>query len=249
MRMRFTVNPYYLLAHSIEKAWGNKPSLRWVKIVQKVQSSPLFIFKSRWETFAKINSGELLGRAFQKTESAFRVAMRTQEFKRILQETETYCAWVEKEWKQKGKYAIQLLKDIAGIKPPSTTVTVVITHPKLSNGAFIPKENLIFWGHPEEWKNYTIVYLCHELLHIFTHKKHSNERIMHAIIELATDNELRIRLNGKGTYFHEGKIEVGHPMLRKLERELLPLWQKYLRGTPGVKDIFDLEKKATRKLG
>jgi hypothetical protein len=52
----------------------------------------------------------------------------------------------------------------------------------------------------------------------------------HATIELATDNELRIRLNKKGRYFREGKFDIGHNKLREVEKKLLPRWKKYLEN-------------------
>lgn len=73
---------------------------------------------------------------------------------------------------------------------------------------------------------------------IFWENKSKNS---HAIIELATDNELRIRLNKKGKYFKEGKFDIGHDHLRKLEQKILPHWKDYLENK-GKKNIFELEK-------
>jgi len=58
------------------------------------------------------------------------------------------------------------------------------------------------------------------------------------------DNELRIQLNNKGKYFQC----PGHKHLKKLEKNILPEWKKYLKNPD--KNIFkfikDLkEKKAT----
>jgi len=48
------------------------------------------------------------------------------------------------------------------------------------------------------------------------------KRTSHGIIELITDNELRIRLNKKGRYFNEKGQDVGHPYLREIEKKILP---------------------------
>jgi len=97
----------------------------------------------------------------------------------------------------------------------------------------------IVWGHPEEWPNYSTVYLCHEIMHILTNLDPSD--ITHAVIELMTDNELRIRLNNKGKYFQY----PGHKHLRKLEKNILPEWKKYLKKPE--KNIFNFIKDLKKK--
>jgi len=107
---------------------------------------------------------------------------------------------------------------------PDKEFTVLITHPKVGNGKYAG-ENTIIWGHEENWPNYSIVYLFHEALHEILGKG----KFVHEIIELASDNELRIRLNGKGEYFTENGQQVGHLDLIESEKKLLPNWQKYLK--------------------
>lgn len=242
MKLHFEVNPYYLIVHSIERAYDNKPFPQWVRLVKKLKSKPYFLFGDKRKIFARIKNTQDLKIIFKKTESIFSKILQTKEFRRLLKETESYRDWVEKEWNKNKNTVLSTLKDITGLDFPNKKITVIITHPKLFNGSNIPEENVIFWGHREDWKNYTIVYLCHELLHIMVHKKYKNNTLMHALIELATDNELRIRLNGKGKYFKEGNYKVGHPTLRKIERKILPIWKKYLKGELKAKDIISLEK-------
>jgi hypothetical protein len=60
-------------------------------------------------------------------------------------------------------------------------------------------------------------------LHIvFDELEIGEKKISHGIIELITDNELRIRLNKKGKYFKEQDRDVGHPYLREIEKKILP---------------------------
>ena len=40
---------------------------------------------------------------------------------------------------------------------------------------------------------------------------------------------MRIRLNKRGKYFKEDKYDIGHHYLRKLEKDVLPQWLKYLK--------------------
>ena len=78
---------------------------------------------------------------------------------------------------------------------PKIKFKVFLTHPRLTNGHYLGNYK-ICWGHPEEWKNYSVVYLIHETFHEILK---NNSRLMHAIIELAADNQLRIKLNKKAS--------------------------------------------------
>ncbi|OGY38623.1 MAG: hypothetical protein A2391_03475 [Candidatus Brennerbacteria bacterium RIFOXYB1_FULL_41_13] len=82
------------------------------------------------------------------------------------------------------------------------------------------KGNKIVWGHAEEWPNYTMVYLWHEILHEYM----DNTDLNHALIELITDYELRHQLGGPDY----PPFTTGHEYLQKIEEALLPSWKKYL---------------------
>jgi len=83
-------------------------------------------------------------------------------------------------------------------------------------------------------------------MHILSFEKIENFDVIHALIELMTDNELRIRLNRKGVYFRERKSDVGHQFLRTLEKRILPHWKLYLKSKN--KNIFVFEKEIIKKL-
>ena len=117
-----------------------------------------------------------------------------------------------KEWKK----AFKILEELSGIKLPDITIQVYLTHPKLKNGMAVDNQTIV-WGHPEDWPNYSTVYLCHEIMHILTNLDRSD--ITHAVIELMADNELRIRLNNKGKYFqYPGPVSYTHLTLPTTER-------------------------------
>jgi len=155
----------------------------------------------------------------------FQEILRTKEFQRLFKETKKYQLFVENQWNKNKIEALETIRKISGLRLPNKTIVILITHPKLKNGVAFPALNIIGWGHPEEWKNYSIIYLCHELMHILVGEEFANDKMMHAIIELLIDNELRIRLNKEGKYFEKG---IGHPALRKLERKIFPHWRKFL---------------------
>jgi hypothetical protein len=116
------------------------------------------------------------------------------------------------------------MENILKIQLPNKTFKVFVIAPIVGGGSYLGNYK-IFWGHKEDWPNYNVVYLMHEVLHAFLHKG----KYAHEVIELATDNELRIRLNNGGDYFIEGEEKVGHPKLLKKEKELLLKWEEYLK--------------------
>lgn len=177
----------------------------------------------------------------KKIEKIYQEILRNKKFKKILAETEKYRDWVEKEWRENEKFILNYFKNTLGLKIPNYKIVVYIFHSDLYNGHSDYRTKTILWGHSEEWKNYSVVYLTHEILHILIGKKYGNYDLMHAIIELSTNNELRIRLNKKGVYFKEGKSVIIHSYLRDLEKKILPFWKEYLKNRK-ERNIFNLEK-------
>lgn len=258
MKLEFKINKYYLVGHAM--ASKNKPFPAWKKLEEKIwqkyKEEPAYYFLNpkhvNWAVdqikFKFLNSN--IQFVFQKKalqlEKIYRDVFKTKEFKRLYKETEKYLKFLKKQWESKQKEALNLLSEISGIQiPREEKINVFITHPKLYNGRILIKEKIILWGHPEDWNNYSVVYLCHELMHIFTWKKQINENIMHALIELTTDEELRIRLNRKGEYFKEYKI-IGHKHLKNLKKKILPFWKKFLKEKK-FKNIFELEEFLIKK--
>jgi hypothetical protein len=154
------------------------------------------------------------------------------EFARLLSKTEDYKSWLESEWQSKKQTIHKYLQDILKIEIPDTVAIVFVVEPQIGGGAYLG-DNTIYWGHAEDWQNYSLVYLVHEYLHTFI----PVGDVEHSVIELATDNELRIRLNGKGGYFDANGEKVGHNNLQAFERSLLPRWKQYLDNKE--KNIFE----------
>lgn len=166
--------------------------------------------------------------------------LNSREFVEIYKETEDYKKKTKKQWRENREQALGHLKDITGLKLPNVTLSVYLIHPLLHDGRYWA-DNIITWGHSEDWKNYTTVYLCHEIMHFLTKDYVGDKKSLHALIELACDDELRIRLNQDGKYFREGKFRIGHESLRKVEKKFLPQWRQYLQGRKkGKLDILNL---------
>ena len=168
--------------------------------------------------------------------------LNSREFVEIYKETEDYKKKTKKQWEKNREEALGHLKDITGLKLPNVILSVYLVHPLLHDGRYWA-DKIITWGHSEDWKNYTTIYLCHEIMHFLTKDYVGDKKSLHALIELACDNELRIRLNQSGKYFREGKFRVGHKSLKRMEKKILPQWRQYLQERKkGKLDILNLSK-------
>lgn len=153
-----------------------------------------------------------------------REGMVSKEFPELLENSEEYKTWLEQEW-QNNKLKIEAeLSSILRIEPPSQVFTVFVVGNLVHQGTYLGNSKII-WGHKEEWKNYSLVYLVHEYLHELL----PDTFINHAVIQLISDNELRIRLNKGGRYFTCEGESVGHEYLRPIEEKILPEWKSYLK--------------------
>lgn len=265
MKLEFIVNKSQLISTTIKKYNTQKraPFPVWGKlearIYKKYKNEPAYYFvnpyiKSTYTTWAleelvrqSALSGTPLKKTFstalQKISTIYQEIEESTEFSRLYKETNDYLLLTKKRWDEKKVDILKFITAVSGITIPKKTVTVFINHPKAGGGEAYSQSDALRWGHQEDWPNYTVIYLAHELLHILTKKKQIRDDIMHSLIELMIDNELRILLSGKGEYF---SVE-GHTHLRELERALFPVWQEYLAGKLKVKNIFELEKYIIKK--
>lgn len=141
------------------------------------------------------------------------------QYKTVRQQTEEYLKFCENQWDKNYALASETINDLTGLRL-NKKFNVYITHPSLRNGSY-RGNNVIEWGHNEDWQNYATIYLWHEILHSYIGWSDKE----HAVIELMTDEELRTRLNnGKYPPF------AGHKNLAKIKHKLLPRWKKYLNS-------------------
>lgn len=243
MKLEFLIDKKYIFLHAFNQDQHNEPFKGWFKFTldkwDKYPQECYFLAGfAEWPLLRKKSLKVLAA----KSEKLLEEWLKAPQVKRLIKETEKYRDWLEKEWNKKGEKALTELEKIIRIPLPKKKISVYVTHPKLKNGMAVSPE-IIVWGHSEDWLNYSIVYLCHEIMHILTWDKKVDGKTMHAIIELSTDNELRIRLNQKGDYFKEGRFSVGHPKLKKLEKNMLSSWKKYLSNPNRNLKSFIREKK------
>ncbi len=243
MRLSFHINPDYVFLHALNMSQQKEPFSSWSKFTNSIweESPAIFYFlASSPEYILYCSQNEGILSIAKKAEKNLKKIRRTKQYKRLVRETEKYLLLVKKQWLKNEKTATHIVENLAGIKLPTEEIRVFLTHPKLKNGMAVDNKTIV-WGHPEDYNNYATVYLYHEIMHILTH--HDPSEIMHATIELMIDNELRIRLNGKGKYFEY----PGHAHLQRLEQKILPAWKQYLRQKG--KNFFGFVKKMKRKRG
>jgi hypothetical protein len=162
-------------------------------------------------------------------------------FRPILDETLGALSRVEEEWECNFAKSHGVMQEITGLNL-TKEFEVYITHPSLKTG--MNMDGVILWTHRQDFPNYNTVYLWHEIMHSFidsTERTKDEGELEHAVIELLTDHELRVRLNG-GNY----PPFIGHKQLHRLEKRLLPSWRTYLKSSD--KNIMQFIKVANAKL-
>ena len=265
-KFRFVLNDFYLLYYSLTRPHCRVPFLAWRKAVKKLRqrfpkgyAAIVNGLDHTWSVqltniASPRESSQWLHEREKEIEKLLQTGVRMPEFLQMRKETEAHLKEVKAEWKENAQHALIALQKITRIPIPSKTIEVIMVHPKLYGGFYLggnpPK---IIWGHDVEWPLYHTVYLCHEFLHALLMPdlskwdyKEIDVNILHALIELATDNELRIRLYEKGRYFYVGKKYIGHDHLKLLVKNILSTWKRYLHSNES--NLKGLAKKLTSEL-
>jgi hypothetical protein len=229
MDFLFTINKNLLTASALFsqrgqnlKGWKDLKNKLWDKYRAPYE---FFLHNDSRTVFSSTDLKESVNKITDQVKPFFEECQASEEYQQLLKEAEEYRNWLESEWDKKKEHVLKELGNILKIKLPNNTFTVQVVAPSVGGGKYLGN-NTIFWGHTEDWDNYSIVYLIHEALHEII----GTQSIEHAVIELIADNELRIRLNSKGEYFYENGNQVGHDYLSDLEKKLVPYWDIYLNN-------------------
>jgi hypothetical protein len=246
--LEFVVDEDFILQHICKSYSDYLPFLRLKKKIQETNSDLYQVLSQNLEPLV-IRHGLINGlpTAIVSLNKNLSSVYKTDIFKKIFREAERYATTVEKQWNRNYAMSIRDLSDITKIdlSKIDKRITVYISHPRLSRGRSYVENNAIAWSHPDEWKNYATIYLWHEIMHHITKDVPCAPHLMHSLIELSCDNELRIHLNGDGTYFKEDGVLLGHRYLVDLNKKLLPDWKNYL--TDPNENIYQFEKRMRKK--
>jgi hypothetical protein len=228
MQLSFHVIDQYLLTHTLSGAGSGAFSSSERATVVDVQNEAWQISQSAYNLLTgRLSPSDLanLGKITDKLPDFFQTIIQSGAFKKLREETEHYRSICEKQWERNRERTTKIVHALTGFDL-NRSFSVCLTHPSLKNGRMLD-DNHLAWGHHEEWKSYTTVYLWHEVLHAYLDRSET----AHALIELIADNELRTQLNG-GAY----PPFTGHPHLFPIMERVLPAWKRYL-ATKTPRDI------------
>lgn len=191
--------------------------------------------------------------AISRVAAAISQMRTTPEFKEFLAAIERSTTLLKSEWQRLGPPTTKIMAELTDIDFSKKGITVNVMHPGLPAGHCNTKNNSITWRYVgdefpqgksfDAFPFYNTVYLWHERLHA----ELPDGDLEHAVIQLLTDNELRVRLNG-GSY----PPFVGHdsPEYSLMERmaKYLEDWNKFKASAP-PRDIHLFCKALREKFG
>lgn len=236
-KVTFTINKKHL-AHQTWLKYFTEPDSapdEWQKLYDSLKAKygkdiAFTFFDLRYagwslDTTIMREDGELRIKNSRLVNEIFKEIFSTDLFKEALKETEKYKYTLENEWDEYGDKALEQLKDITKLDIGDRDVEIYVLNPEIENGSYIG-DNRIEWGFTEIYPKSNVVGICHEILHIYTTNQASN--LMHALIFLAAQEELRCRMNDKTEYFNNDGVKTYHDHLIDEQKRLLPAWKKYL---------------------
>lgn len=249
LKLRFKIDKYHLAYKYVLKYFGNPGiSLEWAELkrslVEKYGSYPGFLFFEPTDVghgLLWFNPGRAIIRDGETVNKIFESIFESGIFKKVLLETEDYKDRLEKLCDNVAY--LEEYEKIIGPQP-SAEATVLVLHPEIEIGSYIG-DNIIEWGNPDFYENYQIIGLCHEFLHVLTEKQYKEAKtedekwLLHSLIYLSADEELRLRINGNNGYFMSGVVHTYHPRLIETAKKLLTDWKQYIADRK-QKNIIEL---------
>lgn len=248
MQLHFKVGENYLVIHTLSKVasgsgWSSK---KYKKDLEAFSNRAYILSPNCYNLIVNhlspvIFSDNKTYKALLESLPQYLNNLKKQpEYKKILKQTETYKNLCEKRWQKKFPKTLKIMEELTGLKF-IYDFNVYITHPSLANGRSYPEDHAIVWGHNEDWPNYLVVYIWHEILHHYIKPSNSiHSEFTHSTIELLADNELRYRLNGTAY-----PPFLGHNFLDNNKSKIYPQWQIYLKSSN--KNIFTFIKNISAK--
>lgn len=229
MRLNFIIEPNYFIAHTLAgmEAFSSDEGRADVVAFQNYAwsvSEELYNLLARPKPTEQliVASGSLRSyweRFDWKVLDAYITTLtHSSEYTKIYEQAQEYLSFCKKQWKDNFPRTSLIIKELTGLELEDT-FTIYITHPSQRNGTSFG-DHKIGWGHHEDWPHYAVVYLWHEILHTYI----GANDLEHAVIQLISDEELRVRLNG-GMY----PPFVGHGYLMPTTEKILPAWKRYLQ--------------------
>lgn len=253
LKLEFKIDKYHLAYKYVLKYFGNPdaPS-EWLELKknlsEKYEAYPAFLFFEPadighgllWFNYGLQDKSVI--RDKDMVQKIFEDIFESQVFKKAHLETEDYRNRLEKIWSENVSY-IEEYEKIIGLNV-SSSAQVLVLHQDTETGSYIG-DNIIEWGNPDLYENYQLIGLCHEFLHVLTEKQYNESKteeekwLLHSLIYLSADEELRLKINGDNGYFKSGVVDKYHHLLISVAESSLPFWKQYMSGEKG-KDVIGL---------
>ena len=195
----------------------------------------------------------VLRHQYAQMTQAFKTLVRCPDFQKWINETRASVGLLKDEWTKHAPLYAQTFSSITKLDLSGMNYKVKVLHPALPAGASVNEGDIIEWRyvgehfpeylrfnvHTSYFMHFNATFLLHEVLH---HKNLLGVSHNHAIIQLATDNEMRKRLAHLDYPPFEGhKCDI--PVMAKIYDE----WQDFLKGKNGT-TILDFAKRVERTM-
>lgn len=244
LNLKFKIDKHHLAYKYVLRYFGdiNAP-LGWATLkqdlIQQYGAYPGFSFFEPTEIghglswFNIESSHDTVIRDQETVRAVFEAIFRSKVFQEVYAATEEYADKLTNIWEE-GTSHVEEYEQIIRLNI-SAEATVLVLSPELGIGSYI-SNSIIEWGNSDLFDNYQLIGLCHEFLHVLTEKQFMGSKteeekwLLHALIYLSADEELRLRMNG-GEYFMGGHVTTYHPRLIETARKYLPAWKDYLVNT------------------
>lgn len=180
---------------------------------------------------------------------ALKFISETPGFDQWVAEAQASVRFLTEEWKQNAQNYSDIFSAVTNLDLSKMKFEINVVHPALPAGMNLGGSSCIEWRYVGEkypeylssdyFPHYNGVYICHEILH---HEKLLGSGISeHAVIQLATDNEMRKRLTGI-----DYPPFIGHPADVPNMTNFHLDWLCYLEGKTD-KTVLDFARSMVKK--
>lgn len=259
LKLEFVVDKHHLAYKYVLKyfAGGNNVPEEWQELknilASKYEHYAAFLFFEPADaghglSWFNLDKGGDVIRDKEMVLKIFEEIFESEVFRKAYSETVTYKERLEKIWLDNAGH-IKEYENIIKLNVDAQA-TVLVLHQEIDTGSYIGN-SVIEWGNPDLYENYQLVGLCHEFLHVLTEKQYNETKteedrwLLHSLIYLSADEELRQVINGRNGYFMSGVVERYHSLLIGAAKESFSAWKKYIdeQSYNNIVDLYESMRK------
>ena len=229
LRVRFFIEPNYLIKHLFHKKSARGPGAQTVQDFRQAAFGLDSVAAARFLAWDWNDPDEVAEKAELRHGPYLRRVRALPEFRTVLAETRAYLDAAQAEWNNNLPSSYASMRELVG-SDFNEEVRVYITHPAAGNGRnWSDDKSEISFGAEPSFPNYFTVYIWHEILH--SHMP--SDDLAHAIIQLATDCGLKEQFNGSACPPYEGHESL-FPLMESLQED----WRAYRARPDGLRKFY-----------